>query len=127
MRPVTIAFAGMLAFAAFAFTSHDRATAQMPPATAPPVPQIARPNAAIEGTIASVGGGGAVLQTPDGQQVHLALAPRGYLLVDPSPQALSTGMRVFAIGFPRSDGTVSVDEIDVLEPVPAPSPAPAHT
>ena len=72
-------------------------------------------------------GGGAVLQTPDGQQVHLALAPRGYLLVDPSPQALSTGMRVFAIGFPRNDGTVSVDEIDVLVPAPAPSPAPAQT
>ncbi|MGH7662564.1 MAG: hypothetical protein ACRENA_16805 [Vulcanimicrobiaceae bacterium] len=117
MRFITAAFVGMLVFAALALSSQTRVTAQMPPATAPPVPQIVTPDAAIEGTIASMSTTGAVLQTPDGQSVRLALAPRGYLLVDPSPQALSAGMRVFAHGFPRSDGTVNVDEIDVLVPL----------
>lgn len=117
MRFVTVAFVGLPAFAALLFGANATAIAQMPPGTAPPVPQIARPDTAIEGTIASMSSTGAVLQTPDGQSVRLALAPRGYLLVDPSPQALSNGMRVLALGFPRSDGTVSVAEIDVLVPL----------
>ena len=117
MRFVTVAFVGLPAFAALLFGANAAAKAQMPPATAPPVPQIVRPDTAIEGTIASMTGAEAVLQTSDGQSVRLALAPRGYLLVDPSPQALSTGMRVLALGFPRSDGTVRVDEIDVLVPL----------
>jgi len=109
--------------------SGSRAIAQMPPATAPPVTSIAYPDAAIEGTLTSVGGAGAVLQTPNGQSVHLAFRPRGYLLVDPSPQALSAGMRVFALGFTRSDGTLNVQEIDVLDPsnLLLVTPAPAQT
>jgi hypothetical protein len=105
----------LVAMFAFALLA-GRAGAQMPPATAPPVASVITPNSAVEGTLTSVGGSGAVLQTPDGQSVQLALRPRGYLLVDPSPQALSAGMRVFVVGFPRSDGTIDVDEIDVLVP-----------
>ncbi|GEM_PF-2784588 len=135
MRHVTMVFVGMLPCLALAFGSRARATAQMPPATAPPVPIPARPNAAVEGTIASLTAGGAVLQTSQGQSVRLAFAPRSYLLVDPSPQALSAGMRVFALGFPRADGAVAVDEIDVLTPlslimgtpVTAQTPVPAAT
>lgn len=115
MRFVTVGFVGLLVAITLAFG--DAARAQTPPATAPPVPQIGRPDAAIEGTISSMSGTGAVLQTPDGQSVRLALAPRGYLLVDPSPQALTSGMRVFALGFPRSDGALNVEEIDVLVPL----------
>jgi hypothetical protein len=114
MRFVTMAF---FVVATLALVAQSRATAQMPPATAPPVPQIVRPDAAVEGTIASMTSTEAVLQTPDGQSVRLALVPRGYLLVDPSPQALSAGMRVFALGFPRSDGALNVAEIDVLVPL----------
>jgi hypothetical protein len=60
---------------------------------------------------------GATLQTPDGQSVRLTMVPRGYLLVDPSPQALSNGMRVFALGYSQSDGSITVSEIDVLVPL----------
>jgi len=129
----------LLFVAIFAFTllagalslSGGRAVAQMPPATAPPVASVITPSTAVEGTLTSVGGSGAVLQTPSGQNVRLAFRPRGYLLVDPSPQALSAGMRVFATGFARSDGTIDVGEIDVLVPsnllLATPVPAPAQT
>lgn len=127
----------LLFVAIFAFTlltgalslSGGRAVAQMPPATAPPVASIVTPNSAVEGTLTSVGGSGAVLQTPSGQSIQLAFRPRGYLLVDPSPQALSAGMRIFAVGFARSDGTIDVGEIDVLVPsnLLLVTPAPAQT
>lgn len=109
--------------------SSTRAAAQMPPATAPPIASVVTPASAIEGTLTSVGATGAVLQTPTGQNVQLALRPRGYLLVDPSPQALSAGMRVFAIGSTRSDGAIAVDEIDVLVPLNLlqVTPTPAQT
>jgi len=129
MRPLFVAiFASALTAAAFGI-SGGRAAAQMPPATAPPVASLTYPDSATEGTITSVGGAGAVLQTASGQSVQLAFRPRGYLLVDPSPQALSPGMRVFAIGFPRSDGTIDVREIDVLVPLNLllVTPAPAQT
>jgi hypothetical protein len=120
---VSALLAGALGF------SSTRAAAQMPPATAPPIASVDTPASAIEGTLTSVGATGAVLQTPTGQNVQLALHPRGYLLVDPSPQALSAGMRVFAIGFTRSDGAIAVDEIDVLVPlnVLQVTPTPAQT
>lgn len=114
MRFVTVGFVGLLVAITLAFG--DAARAQTPPA---------RPDAAIEGTISSMSGTGAVLQTPDGQSVRLALAPRGYLLVDPSPQALTSGMRVFALGFPRSDGALNVEEIDVLVPLNSMTVTPA--
>jgi hypothetical protein len=109
--------------------SGSRAAAQTPPATAPAVASVLTPNSAVEGTLTSVGAGGAVLQTASGQNVQLALRPRGYLLVDPTTEALSAGMRVFAIGFTRSDGTIAVDEIDVLIPLNLmeETPAPAQT
>ncbi len=128
MRPLFVAlFSFALLLGALGLVG-TRAVAQMPPATAPPVASIITPNTAVEGTLTSVGSSGAVLQAPSGQSVQLAFHPRGYLLVDPSPQALSSGMRVFAIGFPRSDGTIDVGEIDVLVPsnllsgTPAPAP-----
>jgi hypothetical protein len=127
-------FVAIFAFALLAGSlglSGTRAVAQMPPATAPPVASVLTPNTAVEGTLTSVGGSGAVLQTPGGQSVQLAFRPRGYLLVDPSPQALSAGMRVFAVGFARNDGTIDVGEIDVLIPsnlfLATPAPAPAAT
>jgi len=137
MRHITVTFVGILVFGALAFAPQNHAVAQMPPATPPPVPSPTTPDTAIEGTIASMTAGGAVLQTPDGQSVQLSLN-RGYLLVDPSPQALGPGMRVFAIG-PNQNGNVAVDEIDVLFPLnlmtttpttaatPAPSPVPTPT
>lgn len=138
MRFVSVTFVGILLCGALAFSNGTRATAQMPPLTAPPVPALLTPDAAIEGVVTSASRRTAVLQTPDGQSVRLALTP-GYLLVDPSPQALSTGMRVFAQGVARADGTVDVAEIDVLVPqnlllvtpapaqtaMPSPSPAPS--
>jgi len=109
--------------------SGNRAIAQMPPATAPAVASMDYPDTAIEGTLTSVGGAGAVLQTPSGQSVQLAFHPRGYLLVDPSPQALSAGMRVLAVGFARGNGTLDVSEIDVLVPsnLLLVTPVPART
>lgn len=142
MRFITVTFVGILACGVFAFSQSERVTAQMPPLTAPPVPPLITPAAAIEGVLTSASHGSAVLQTPAGKSVTLALTP-GYLLVDPSPQALSAGMRVFAVGSPRSDGSVDVAEIDVLAPLnlllvtpapaqtempsPSPSPSPAPT
>ena len=128
MRPLVAILTATLLAAALTL-SGTRARAQMPPATAPPVPQIVTPDSAAEGTLTSVSATHATLQTPDGQSVQLALRPRGYLLVDPSPQALSAGMRVYAIGFPRSDGSIQVNEIDVLVPqnLLMGTPAPAQT
>lgn len=129
MRLITVTFVGLFVCAAFAASQSGRARAQMPPLTPPPVASPVAPDSAVEGTIASMDRDGAVLQTPDGQSVHLALVPRGYLLVDPSPQALQTGMRVFVTGFSRADGTIAVDEIDVLVPLNLllVTPAPAQT
>lgn len=128
MRFITETFVGILICTALAFSPSGRATAQMPPLTAPPVPAPVTPDAAIEGILTSASHGSALLQTPDGQSVRLALKP-GYLLVDPSPQALSSGMRVFAVGSTRSDGSVDVAEIDVLAPLNLllVTPAPAQT
>jgi hypothetical protein len=129
MRPLfTVILVSALLAGALGLSS-TRAAAQMPPATAPPIASVNTPDSAIEGILTSVGATGAVLQTPTGQNVQLALRPRGYLLVDPSPQALSAGMRVFAIGFARSDGAIAVDEIDVLVPLNLMlvTPAPAQT
>jgi hypothetical protein len=124
----TSIFACALLAGAFSL-SGGRAVAQMPPATAPAVASIDYPDTAIEGTLTSVGGAGAVLQTPTGQSVQLAFHQRGYLLVDPSPQALSAGMRVLAVGNTRSNGTLDVSEIDVLVPsnLLLVTPAPAQT
>ena len=138
MRFIAVTFLGILLCSALAFSRGERVTAQMPPLTPPPVPAPLTPNSAIEGIVASVSHGSAVLQTPDGGSVRLALV-RGYLLVDPSPQALAAGMRVFAVGSSRSDGAVDVAEIDVLAPLnlllvtpapaqtPMPSPSPSPT
>ena len=116
MRAITVRFVAVLTLVAVVGFGTS-ARAQMPPATAPPVAIPDRPAAAIAGTIASLDARGATLQTPDGQSVRLAMVHRGYLLVDPSPQALSAGMRVFALGFPQADGSVAVQEIDVLVPL----------
>ena len=116
MRILTALFVAMLLAAAFAI-SGGRAVAQMPPQTPPPVPSPIAPDTALTGTIASLTGSYGTLQTADGRSVRLFLPHKGYLLVDPSPQALSPGMRVFARGFPRSDATVDVTEIDVLVPL----------
>ena len=116
MRLITVTFVALFGLALFAGSGRI-ALAQMPPATAPAVSIPARPNSAVEGTIASLDSRGAMLQTADGQSVRLAMVPRGYLLVDPSPQALSAGMRVFALGYPQPDGAISVVEIDVLVPL----------
>ncbi|HEY1728081.1 MAG TPA: hypothetical protein VGG22_06900 [Candidatus Baltobacteraceae bacterium] len=129
MRPLFVAIFAFALLAGALGLSGRRAVAQMPPATAPPVASVITAGSAIEGTLTSVGGSGAVLQTPSGQSVNLAFRPRGYLLVDPSPQALSAGMRVFAVGFARTDGTIDVGEIDVLVPTNLllVTPAPAQT
>lgn len=129
MRLLFIAIFACAAIVAAFGLSGARAVAQMPPASAPPVPAVVTPDTAVEGVLSSVGSSHALLQTPSGQNVQLAFRPRGYLLVDPSPQALSAGMRVFAIGFPRGDGTIDVSEIDVLVPTNLllVTPAPAQT
>jgi len=129
MRPLFVAIFVCALIAGALGLSGSRAVAQMPPATAPPVPESVAPDAAVEGVLTAVGGAGAVLQTPSGQTVQLAFRPHGYLLVDPSPQALAAGMRVFAIGFPRANGTIDVGEIDVLDPTNLllVTPAPAQT
>ena len=129
MRLAIALIVGMLFAAAFAVSAGGSARAQMPPQTPPPVPSSVSPDTALEGTIASLGANGATLQTADGRSVHLVLAHKGYLLVDPTSQPLSDGMRVFALGFPRADGSVAVDEIDVLVPLNLMmvTPAPAST
>ena len=63
--------------------------------------------------IASLGGSYDTLQTADGRSIRLFLPNKGYLLVDPTSQPLSTGMRVFAHGFPRS--------LNLLMETPAPA------
>jgi hypothetical protein len=129
MRQLFIAILVSALLAGALGLSSTRAAAQMPPVTAPPIASVDTPASAIEGTLTSVGATSAVLQTPTGQNVQLALRPRGYLLVDPSPQALSAGMRVFAVGLTRSDGAIAVNEIDVLVPLNLlqVTPAPAQT
>jgi hypothetical protein len=105
----------LIAIFTLALLVQTPAFAQMPPLTPPPIPDLVTPDAAVSGVLTSVSGDSAVLQTPSGDTVQLALR-HGYLLVNPSPQALSSGQRVFAIGF-TSGGTVQVDEIDVLFPL----------
>lgn len=128
MRPLLAIVTAILLSAAF-ILSGTRVRAQMPPATAPPVPEPATADSATEGTLTTVSATRATLQTPDGHSVQLALRPRGYLFVDPTTQPLSAGMRVYAIGFPNADGSLAVDEIDVLVPqnLLMQTPAPAQT
>jgi hypothetical protein len=129
IRSVLAACAALALASALNLSAADTAGAQMPPATPPPVPAPLTPDSALEGMLSAVAATHATLQTPEGQSLRLVFAPRGYLLVDPSPQALSAGMRVFALGFPRSDGSIAVDEIDVLVPLNLMqvTPAPAKT
>ena len=91
------------------------ALAQTPPDTPPPVVEPATPPSALKGTLTQVSGRHATLQTVDGKTVQLALVP-GYLLVNSSSHPLSSGQRVFASGYPNSDGSVTIDEVDVLAP-----------
>jgi hypothetical protein len=129
MRIVLAIAVGMVLAAAFAVSDGGAAVAQMPPHTPPPVPSPLTPDTALEGTIASLSGESGTLQTPDGRSIRLFLPRKGYLLVDPTSEPLSNGMRVFAHGFPRADGTVAVAEIDVLVPLNMlmQTPAPAST
>ncbi|MBV8599978.1 MAG: hypothetical protein JO359_00290 [Candidatus Eremiobacteraeota bacterium] len=108
MRAITVCAAALVLAAA-------PAQAQMPPETPPTVTLPATPATALAGTLTSVGSGRAVLQTEDGTSVTLRVS-RGTLLVDPSPQALAAGMRVFVHGFAHADGVVDAQEIDVLVP-----------
>jgi len=91
------------------------AQAQTPPDTPPPVVLPDTPNTAFQGTLTGISGRSATLQTPDGHNVQLALRP-GYLLVNSSSHPLSSGQRVFVSGPTNSDGSVRVDEVDVLTP-----------
>ncbi|MGH7715099.1 MAG: hypothetical protein ACREML_03780, partial [Vulcanimicrobiaceae bacterium] len=57
-------FVAIFASALLAFIfglSGTRVSAQMPPATAPPVASVLTPDSAVEGTLTSVGTSGAVL------------------------------------------------------------------
>jgi len=91
------------------------ALAQTPPDLPPPVVLPATPDSAVKGTLTEVTPRGATLQTTDGKTIQLALRP-GYLLVNSSSHPLSTGQRVFAIGATNSDGSINVEQIDVLIP-----------
>ena len=124
-----LALAAGLVLTGVAISGSHSAIAQMPPQTPPPVPSPVAPDTALEGTIASLSGSYGTLQTADGRSIRLFLPNKGYLLVDPTSQPLSTGMRVFAHGFPRSDGSYAVAEIDVLDPLNLlmQTPAPAST